>query len=170
MKSYLGSYLKSERLKTKLNTAELAGKIGYKNINKGMRKISALEREGFATADLLKKVADTLELDAGYIDSLIRKDREAYEADYEQWLNEPVKMNYTIRAMPTIYLTYELPSEITNEAEAIAYVSAIAKDKKCMTWLSLSRKVNIHIGANGEIISRNEGTQGYMNLPYAGIK
>jgi transcriptional regulator with XRE-family HTH domain len=94
VKSYLGSYLKSERLKKKLNTAELAGKIGYKNINKGMRRISALEREGFAIADLLKKVNDTLKLDAGYIDSLIRKDREAYEAELERVNGKIKRMNF----------------------------------------------------------------------------
>ena len=141
MTTKLAGYIKQERNMKGLNTAQLSKMMGYKNINKGMRRISALEREGFATADLLKKVADNLNLDHEYIDSLIRKDREAYEAEYEQWLNEPVKMSYTIRAMPAIYLTYDLPSEITNEAEAIAYVSVVAKEKRCLAWFSLSRNI-----------------------------
>jgi transcriptional regulator with XRE-family HTH domain len=166
VKSYLGSYLKSERLKKKLNTAELAGKIGYKNINKGMRRISALEREGFAIADLLKKVNDTLKLDAGYIDSLIRKDREAYEAELERWLNEPVKMTYTIRAMPTIYLSYDLPSEITNEEEAVAYVSTIAKNRKCLAWLNLSRRERVFLDRLGGVVGRHENGLHEATLPY----
>jgi len=143
VKSYLGSYIKGERLKQKLNTAQLAIKIGYKNVNKGMRRISALESEGVFNPGLLKKIVDVLNLDADFIDSLIRKDREACEEEYERWLNEPVKMTYTIRAMPAIYLTYDLPAEITSENGAVVYVSDIAKDSKCMAWLNLSRRGSI---------------------------
>jgi len=91
VKSYLGSYLKGERLRQKLNTAQLAGKVGYRNINKGMRRVIDLEREGIATPALLSKVVDTLKLDAGYVDNLIKLDREANEADYERWLNKIIQ-------------------------------------------------------------------------------
>ncbi len=166
MKSYLGSYLCGERLKQKLNTAQLAEMIGYRNTNKGMRRILDLEREGVAPPSLLKKVVDVLELDAGYIDSLIRKDREAYEAEYERWVNEPIKMYYTIRMMPTIYLSYDLPSNITSEDEAIAYVSAIAKDRKCLAWLFLTRRETVCIDKSGRVTGRYENGLHDTSMPY----
>jgi transcriptional regulator with XRE-family HTH domain len=170
VKSYLGSYIKGERLKQKLNTAQLAQKIGYCNINKGMRRILALEREGTASYALLEQVVDVLNLDADYIESLIRQDREAYEADYQMWLTEPVKMTYTIRAMPAIYLSYDLPAEITGEEEAIGYAKSLASRMKCMVWLLLSREENIQIGADGELISRYKVTRDFMNLPFSAIR
>ena len=154
MKSYLGSYIKGKRLKQKLNTAQLAQKIGYCNINKGMRRILDLEREGVAHPALLKKIVDVLKLDACHIDSLIREDREANEAEYKRWLNEPIDMYYTIRMMPTIYLSYDLPAEIKSEEEAIAYVTDIAKDKKCLAWLSFSRRDIVFIDKSGGVTGR----------------
>jgi transcriptional regulator with XRE-family HTH domain len=165
VKSYLRSYLKSERLKHKLDTAQLAEKIGYRNITKGMRRILDLEREGIAPPSLLKKVVDVLELDAGYIDSLIRKDREAYEAEYERWVNEPIKMYYTIRMMPTIYLRYDLPTNIKTEDEAIYYVSDIAKKKKCLAWLNLSRREIVFIDKLGEVTLKHQKTIDNHHLP-----
>jgi hypothetical protein len=58
--------------------------------------------------------------------------------------------------MPTIYLSYDLPSNITSEDEAIAYVSDVAKDKKCLTWLSLSRKEIVFIDKSGGVTGRYE--------------
>jgi len=167
--SYLGSYLKEKRLKQKLNTAQLAEKVGYKNIYKGIRRILDLEREGIAPPALLKKVVDVLELDADYIDSLIRKDREAYEAEYERWLNEPIKMSYTIRVMPAIYLSYDLPSNITSE-EAIAYISDVAKNKKCLAWLSLSRRETLFIDKSWGVIGKDENGLHDTTLPYLLIR
>ena len=170
MKSYLGSYLKSERLKHKLNTAQLAEKVGYRNINKGMRRINILEREGIATPTLLSKVVDALKLDTGCVDNLIKLDREANEAEYERWLNEPINMYYTIRMMPTVYLSYDLPSNIKTEDEAIAYVSAIAKDKKCLAWLNLSRRETVLIDRSGGITERHKHCLHDTTLPYLLIR
>jgi len=166
VKSYLGSYLKSERLKHKLNTAQLAEKVGYRNINKGMRRINILEREGIATPTLLSKVVDALKLDTGCVDNLIKLDREANEAEYERWLNEPIKMYYTIRMMPTIYLSYDLPSNIKTEDEAIDYVSDVAKNKKCLAWLNLSRRETLFIDKSGGVTGRHENSLYDSTLPY----
>ncbi len=44
MKTNLAQYIKQERIKQGLNYAELSRKIGYTNINRGMRRIIDLER------------------------------------------------------------------------------------------------------------------------------
>jgi transcriptional regulator with XRE-family HTH domain len=111
----LGRYVKKRRIELGLNTAELALKIGYTNPAKGMNRIIKLERDGIVHPDLLKKLIDVFKLDEDIVNKLISKDREAYEAEYERWLNEPVKMTYTIRVMPAVYLSYDIPSEVTSE-------------------------------------------------------
>jgi hypothetical protein len=58
--------------------------------------------------------------------------------------------------VPAIYLTYGLPAEITNEKEAVAYVSDIAKDSKCMVWLNFSRREGVVIDRSGELNVRYE--------------
>jgi len=170
MKTNLAQYIKQERVKQGLNYAELSRKMGYTNINRGMRRIIDLEREGIVSSTLLKKVVEDLKLDAGYIDSLTMKDSEAYKAEYEKWLNDPVKMYYTIRVMPTIYLSYDLPSDIKTEDEAIAYVSDVAKNKKCLAWLNLNRREIVFIDKSGEVTGRYENGLHDFKAPFLLIR
>ncbi len=71
-----GKYLKEERLKQGLNTAELARLMGYKNVSKGMNRIIELERENIIIPEVLKRIVDALNLDHDHVHSLIRKDRD----------------------------------------------------------------------------------------------
>lgn len=151
----LGIYIKQRRIELGLNTAELALKIGYANPTKGMNRIIRLEREGIVHPELLKKLVVTLKLDEDFVNKLIIKDRKAYKAEYERWLNEPVKMSYTIRVMPTIYLSYDLPGNIKTENEAINYASAIAKEKSNLVWLRLDRRTTVFINELGEVTGRH---------------
>ena len=131
-----------------------------------MRRIIDLEREGRVYSEILRKIIYALKLDEDIINELIRKDREAYEEEYERWLNEPVKMTYTIRAMPAIYLSYDLSAEIKTEDEAIAYVSAIDKDKKCLAWLNMSRREIVFIDQVGMTIAMAELKADYRYYSY----
>ena len=144
--------------------------MGYKNLNRGMRRIINLEREGRVYSEILRKIIYALKLNEDIINELIRKDREAYEEDYERWLNEPISMYYTVRVMPAIYLSYDLPSYIKTVDETIDYASAIAKDEKKLVWLSPSRKIIIFINKEGEVIGRKEVTYDDIELPYMKIR
>lgn len=53
--------------------------------------------------------------------------------------------------MPTIYLSYDLPSDIKTEDEAVNYASSVAITHKSIVWLVLSRKENIQFDSNGII-------------------
>jgi transcriptional regulator with XRE-family HTH domain len=150
----LGIYIKQRRIELGLNTAELALKIGYTNPAKGMNRIIKLERDGIVHPDLLKKLIDVFKLDEDIVNKLISKDREAYEAEFERWVNEPVKMKYTVRLMPAVYLSYDLPSDIKTEDEAINYATVIAKEKSNLAWLELDRRTTIFINELGEMIGK----------------
>ena len=135
-----------------------------------MRRIIDLEREGKIHPEILMKIISTLKLDKDIVNELIHKDKEEYEKAFEKWVNEPTSMYYTIRMMPTIYLSYDLPTNIKSEEEAIDYVSAVAREKRKLCWLNLSRKITVFINELVEVIGRIEAAPFELNLPYMGIK
>ena len=170
MATKLARFIKQERIKQGLNYAELSRSMGYKNLNRGMRRIIDLEREGKVYSEILRKIISTLELDKDIVNKLISIDREAYEAEYERWLNEPVKMSYTIKVMPTIYLSYDLPSNITSEDEAVRFVAGIAKEQHNKCWVILSRKEKVYITEAGEVRGKIETKYGDEDYPYVRVR
>ena len=170
MTTNLSRFIKEERIKQGLNYAEVSKKIGYKNINKGMRRVIDLEREGVVNPEVLDRIVDALELDQVYVDQLIQEDKELQKREFEEWVNTPIKWHLIIRWMPAVYGEREIPGYIKTEQEAIDYAKSFAREKKLMLWLVLSRKVNYHIDAGGNIKSMYEVTKDFINLPYAEIK
>ena len=151
MTTKLAFYIKQERVRQGLNYAEVFKKIGYKNLNKGMRRIIDLEREGVVHPEVLEKIITALSLDQDYIDILVLKNREDYEKEFESWLSEPIEPYYTLRMMPCIYLSYDLPGNLSTEKEAAEYVAKITKEKQVKAWVNLSRREKIYITEKGEI-------------------
>lgn len=166
----LSRFIKKERVKQGLNYAEVSKMMGYKNINKGMRRIIELEREGLVHSEVLEKIIETLNLDRDHIDSLILKDRREYEEEFGKWLSEPIEPYYTLRIMPSIYLSYDLPGNLSTEKEAAEYVAKIAKRKKVKAWVNLSRRERIYITEKGEIRGKIKTTIENANYPYTRFK
>ncbi len=46
--------------------------------------------------------------------------------------------------MPAVYLSYDLPTDIKTEDEAIAYVSDVAREKRKLCWLNLFKKIIVY--------------------------
>ena len=63
MATNLAKYIKQERTKQGLNYAELSRLMGYKNINRGLRRIIDLEREGIVHTDVVENIIEALELE-----------------------------------------------------------------------------------------------------------
>jgi hypothetical protein len=170
MATNLAQYIKQERVNRGLNYAELSRKMSYKNINRGMRRIIDLERENEAHPEVLEKIIVALELSRDKVDQLIEEDKEQQRRVFEAWIDAPIKWHLIIRWMPAVYCEREIPGYIKTEEEAIEYALSVAKEYSSMVWLVLSRKENIHIDKNGNVKSRNEITQDFMNLPYMDIR
>lgn len=169
MESNLAGYIKTARIEQKISYSQLALKMGYKNITKGMNKIISLEREGIVYPEILKKLIRALKLNQERVNKLIIKDRLEYEKEFEQWVNEPVKISYTIRAMPAVYLSYDLPDKITSEEQAIQFVVEIAKKKRLKAWLNLSRKEKVYITEKGGVTGKIKTTIDNTGYPYMRI-
>ncbi len=170
MRKNLAGLIKQERIKQGYNYAELARKMGYRNIERGMRRIITLEREGTVHPEVLARLVEALALDEDHVDRLIRKDNEQERIAFEAWLNTPVERHLIIRWMPAVYGERKIPSSINTEEEAIAYAQAVAREYSSMVWLVLSRKINIHIAGDGSIRSKNVVTLEHSWLPYTRLK
>ncbi len=170
MSTNLSRYIKQERLKQGLNFAELSKLMGYKNANRGMRRIIDLERENEFHPEVLEKIVVALELDRNNIDQLIQQDKELQQNEFEKWVNTPIKWHLIIKWMPAVYGERDIPRNIKTEDEAIEYAKSYASEKKLMLWLVLSKKENIHIDSDGNIISRNVETIDCSCLPGARLQ
>ena len=166
----LGRYVKKERLKKGLNSSELAHFMGYKNINRGMRRILSLEGEGEVHPEVLKKLIEALNLSQEKVDEQIKKDKEQRDKEFQEWVNTPIKKHLIIRWMAAMYGMLDIPEGIQSEEEVIKYACDKAKELKCMLWLVLSRKENIQINKEGEVLSRNEFTIDRSFLPFTAIR
>jgi len=163
-------YLKEERLEQNFNTAELARLMGYKNVGKGMNRIIDLERENIIIPEVLEKIVNALNLDREYVNSLIVKDSDEDRRIFEEWLSQPIEMHYVMRLMPTIYLSYDLPTNINTEEEAVNFVVSIAKEKHNKCLVILSRKEKVYIAEDGDIRGKIETKFGDEDYPYVMVK
>jgi transcriptional regulator with XRE-family HTH domain len=166
----LSQYIKQERVKQGLNYAELSRKMGYKNFNKGMRRVIDLERDGEVHHKVLEKIIDALELDRNNLDLLIKQNKEQKRREFDELVNSPIKWHLIIKFMPAVYDERDIPGYIKTEEEAVKYAKSYARENKLMLWLVLSRKENIHIDKDGIIKSRNIETVDLSWLPGARIK
>ncbi len=170
MKTNLGSFIKKQRAEKNINAAELAKEMGYKNVSKGMRRLIDIERGEPFHPDVLNRIVSALELDQDHIDALVLKDRQEYEAEFEKWVSEPIEPYYTLRMMPTIYLSYDMPGDFPTEEQSAEYVAKIAKEKQVKAWLNLSRREKIYITEKGEIMGKIKTTIENVNYPYTRVK
>lgn len=170
MTTHLGRYIKQKRVEKNINTADLAKRMGYKNTNKGVRRVIDLEREGVVHPDVLNKIVKALELDKDHINALIKKDRQELEEEFEKWVSEPIKPYYILRIIPTIYSSYDLPINFPTEEQSIEYVAGIAKEKQKKALLCLSRRENVSINEKGEVIGKFKTTMEDAHYPYTRIK
>ena len=92
-----------------------------------------------------------LNLDREYVNSLIVKDSDEDRRIFEEWLSQPIEMHYLMRLMPPIYLSYDLPTNINTEEEAVNFVVSIIKKKHNKCLGILSRKEKVYIAEDDDI-------------------
>ena len=116
------------------------------------------------------KIVKALNLDHSYVNSLVEKDRDEDRKEFEKWLSEPIEMYYVMRIIPTIYMSYDLPSNINSEEEAVKFVAEIAKEKHKKCCLVLSRKEKIFFDEDGQVEGKFETKQGDEDYTYVRVK
>jgi transcriptional regulator with XRE-family HTH domain len=168
--SQLGAFIHAERLKRGLTLGQLARLVGYRNLNKGSRRIAYLEQTGRATLDLLVNVAEALDIDWPTVERLAEEDRQERLRAWEACVSEPTPMQLVVRLMAAIYVRKSLPVEITTPEQAESWACGFARQHRCRVCLVLSRRWSVWIDANGHIEARTEARPSEPNVPYMQIR
>jgi transcriptional regulator with XRE-family HTH domain len=166
----LGEFLRDERLRQGLLLDELARLVGYRNVNKGMRRITALEQTGTGKADLLVNVASALNLDWAVVEELAEEDHQDRLREWDRWVNQPVPIHMVVRLMACIYCKTPLPEWVTTPEQAEAWASEFAREHRWRVCLVVSRRLSVWIDAFGLVEARTTSTPGIPNLPVGGLR
>lgn len=147
--NHLGRYVRSRRLGRGLSLGGTARRLGYRNINKGARRIQQLEDTGTYTEDLLERLMPVFGVDRSVVQEFLERDRAEYLHKWEQWVNESVPIRLVVRYMPAVYGERRLPPEITTPEQAIAYGQELARTMRLRVYVELSRRVTVYIDEDG---------------------
>ena len=168
--SNLGAFISTERKRRGLTLGQLARLVGYRNLNRGARRIACLERTGTTTPDLLVNVVEALDLDWTTVERLADEDRQERLRAWEAWVNEPVSMFLVVRLMAAVYARRGLPAEVTTPEKAEAWACTFARQHRCRVCLVLSRRWSVWIDALGQVEARTEAKPGEPNIPLMQVK
>lgn len=152
--NYLGEWFWGRRGERQWPLAEVARRLGYKNVSKACRKVLAVEREGVADADFLRRLAAVLEISEGVIRVLTRQDRNSYLRAWNEWADQPVPIRVVVRAVPGFMLEVAVPDDVTTSEQALAFGLSYAARLHAKVFVTLSRRESVGITEAGEVNGR----------------
>lgn len=163
--SHLSSLFARRRVERGLTTSQLARSLGLRNLAKANNRIQRFEAGGKVSPDLLARLSSALEITTDEI-------RESLNEDYRAWMtwaNEPIRPYVVLRFMSCVYQRVELPDDALGPEEAERFASSMARERKLMVSLVMSRRLSIGYDANGAEYKRLEATPELPCEPYAVI-
>jgi transcriptional regulator with XRE-family HTH domain len=147
MKTELGEFIQRERKQRALTLQALAREIGYRNRDKGARRIERLEQSGREADDLVTRVIGALGLDVARAAELRSRDEVARKTAFEKWVQDPQPMKL-LQMVVGITIEVALPEGLT-EAQAVDFAVSTAK-KGARLCLVLDRRRSLWITPEGK--------------------
>ncbi len=143
-----GRFLKERRKAMGLTHKQLAERLGYRNTNRGIRRIQRIEN-GFIENDLVGKIMQILDVN----DEEREKCRQQEEAYLLEQIAKLPKFKPVLvwRAMACAYVDVKIPENLTTTGEMLEFASAYAKERKALCWLKLDYNLRYHINRDGEV-------------------
>jgi len=163
--NHLGNLLMDSRAHARLSRHQLAARIGYRNLNKGARRIEKLEAGQGDPGRILQKVVDVLQLSKREVDQAIRLDQEEHQQQCLAFLDEPIETSLTIRAVPGCFMQYPLPDDWQDTLELEQYACKIARKMGVYAFLYLPNHTVWCINPSGEVYLHKK----YVYHPHRGI-
>lgn len=143
-----GHFLQNRRKTLKLTRKELALKMGYRNISKGIRRIIDVEN-GIIIESIISKLMVALEIPEK--DRIICNEKEqSYIQDYVNKLPE-FKPKLLYRAMACVYIPMEIPPDLQSIEDVIIFASDYARERKAFCCLELDYNLRYYINKEGGI-------------------
>ena len=169
MQNHLTEYVRSVRRSKGLSVRELAIKMGYQNLNRGMRRINEFEQCASIATPVFEKLARALELDRAEMRELARKDRDDVEREFKHWAEKPITPFLTLRPYCAVYIRQDLPDSIQTEPEAIDYAAKVAKERGMKVCLTMTRKKTFWFSEQGEFLYSLESTPENSMTPFLSL-
>lgn len=140
--SQIGQLFKAARREAGLTPKGVALAAGYRNVNKGLRRLSMLEDGQILLHDprIVNKLAAALSIDGVDI-------AKASALDWEE-LDRPIKPYLVERLMPAVYRRHQLPEDCT-VADARNTAARMSVETGRSFCLVLSRVRSVYFYASG---------------------
>lgn len=151
MTNYLGEWFWARRAERQWPLAEVARRLGYRNVSKGCNKLQRFERDGLVDDAFLRKLAALLGVSEGVVRYLIRQDRNEYLRAWEEWVEQPTPIRMAMRAIPGFMAAVPVPDDVTTPEQAVAYAQTLAAAKHKKVFVTLSRREMVGITELGEV-------------------
>ena len=143
----VGRLFQQARRKLGLRPVEVARRAGYKNINKGIRRITDIETgsDMFPKPAVYRRFIGLLGIDEWDV-------LQAMAEDFDE-LDQPVPPRLIVRLIPSFYIQHPLPEGCTTE-EAIAIAERVAQERDLQVCVTLTGIRGLYIAPSG---ARHEG-------------
>jgi Helix-turn-helix domain len=161
--SHLGDHFRACRVEKGLTTGQLARMAGYENLGRGSNRIHRFEGGGKVAPDLLSRLAGVLGVGAHEVRRLVAEDYR----DWLAWADEPRRPYVVVRHIACVYERLELPDDALASEAAEAFAGRLAREKRRMVCLVMSRRLSVHFDADGTVSGRQEATPDVPCEPYA---
>ena len=167
--SFLSKILRNYRVKKNLRRSDVAFGIGYKNINKGIRKVEEIENytghyNSGVRMELSRKIALFLEVPDRVFDFALDEDASRLASSYCNNISCFCDSFMIVRFAPAWYVKTDVVGNTNTEREE--YAKAYAKEHSLYTCLVLSNGNCIYIDKKGEAYSIVErGSDEGINCP-----
>ena len=163
MRTQLGELLRNTRLNQRLTPQDVARRLGYRNLNKGARRVERLERTGNEAHSFIETLAAVLACDQAHVADLKVRDDVARRSAFEACLNVPQPMQL-YRKAAGLAIGAQIPDGLTEE-EAVAYAIKLQRTEGLPMCLVLDRRRSLWIDKDGAL-RLTQAQMGHSNSPY----
>ena len=147
MRTELGELIRDARQHQRLTPQDLARRLGYRNLNKGARRLERLERTGIEVPAFIEELAAAVGCDQVQVADLTARDDVARRLAFEAWLSLPQPLALYRNAVG-LAIGAAIPDGLTEE-EAIAYAINLQRKEGLRMSLVLDRRRSIWIEEDG---------------------
>lgn len=166
MQTELGELIRRSRRSLGWTLQELAPRMGYRNLQKGARRLEHLEQPGMASADLEANAASALGLEPRTVFETKARDDVARQTLFQEWLEgaQPMELYGYVAG---VTFRVPLPERLTVD-QAIGFATDARKKPRVRMCLILDRKRSLWISSDGTTYL-TQARAGQPNCPYSTV-
>ena len=163
MISELGRYCQEARLAHGWSLGDTARALGYKNLNKGSRRVQQLET-GVGDSRFLQQMISILGLDVAEVQRRIDEDALRERDEFNKWADSPAEIVIAVDVLSGIMAVRPLEGA-TTKPELIEQAKKVSREfGDRPTLLSVSRRLTL-VFRRGDLVGWREARPNASTLP-----